>query len=339
MTVLAELVRSHIARWQSASVEIGVFGTSEPDRVAAYFEVFCLEHLGTGVQSALFYGSSAGCVAGLRLDDASEVVVKAYQPAWEEGFLAGVVAVQAHLSERGFPCAKPLLGPARAGPAWATVETFVADPGMKAFSTKEEMNASASGLGTLVDACRPLDLPALGGHPLNPSADRLYPTPHNPIFDFSMGAEAAGWIDDFARAAKDARQVDASPPVIGHTDWSARNIRIEQVALVAVYDWDSMALCAESTLVGQAAATWRSTGEIDDPIAPDADDVLEYTAAYEKASGRVFDSTQTRATLAAALWVLAYSARCEHALEMVTGHHVERARARLADGGRAFLSS
>jgi hypothetical protein len=57
------------------------------------------------------------------------------------------------------------------------------------------------------------------------------------------------------------------------------------------------------------------------------------------ASGRPFTAEQRDAALAAALWVLAYTARCEYALEAATGRKVERARARLAAQGWAYLRS
>jgi Phosphotransferase enzyme family len=339
VATLVKLVRSHIDRWQSASVEDGVFGTTEPEAVTRYLEIFCEQSLGATAESALFYGSSAGCVAGLRLQDGREVVIKAYQPAWERAFLVAVAGAQTHLSDSGFPCPKPVFGPGRAGPAWAMAESLVVDPGMRVLETRAEMGASASGLATLIHICQGLNLPGLGHHPLTAAHGSLYPAPHNPIFDFSLDSESAKWIDDLARAAKDARAFDGTPPVIGHTDWSARNIRVDHDMLVAAYDWDSMALCAETTLVGQAAATWRSTGEAEDPVAPDANEVCEYISAYEQSSGRAFDLVQVRAALAAALWTLAYSARCEHALESATGRRLERARARLWNSGGEFLRS
>ncbi len=166
----------------------------------------------------------------------------------------------------------------------------------------------------------------------------MYPQPHNPIFDFSLRAEGARWIDRFAAAAKAARAVDDSRPTVVHTDWSARNIRLENGELVVAYDWDSLAEATESVAVGQAAATWRSTGEATDPIAPGSDEVQAYLSAYEVGSHRLFTAEQRQSALAAALWVLAYTARCEYALEASTGKRVERARARLTDDGWSYLS-
>jgi hypothetical protein len=332
---LSELVSAHVERWQTASVELGVFGAGSPEEVARHFELLCADRLGSEIDSGLFYGSSAGCVAGVRLMDGREVVVKAYQPSWGEGFLGAVGRVQARLEATGFPCPTPVLGPVQAGPALAMVESRLPDPGMRVLEGTDDLAASATGLADLIDRCRSVEAGGLADHPMRADSG-LYPTPHNPLFDFTADVERAAWIDELAAAAIRGR-LGGGPVLIGHTDWSARNIRVEHGTLVAAYDWDSVALVAEPTIVGQAAATWRSTGEADDPIAPDAGEVLEYLAAYERAAGTTFDENEVRATLASALWVLAYTARCEHALESVTGRRVERARARLAADGARFL--
>lgn len=212
------------------------------------------------------------------------------------------------------------------------------DPGMRTLATETEMAASALGLARHVTLCRGLAEPALHyQHPLRADRGQLYPQPHNPLFDFSLRAGGARWIDELAEAAKLARSTDGSVATVAHTDWSARNLRIEDQEVVVAYDWDSLALVTESVAVGQAAATWRSTGEASDPIAPGPDEVTAYLSAYESAAGRFLTAEQRRAGMAAALWVLAYTARCEHALEAVTGKRVERGRARLADDGWAFL--
>jgi hypothetical protein len=111
----------------------------------------------------------------------------------------------------------------------------------------------------------------------------------------------------------------------------------DQRGVVVAYDWDSLSMVTESVAVGQAAATWRSSGEATDPIAPDPEAVDAYLHACGMASGRPFPGDERRAALAAALWVLAYMARCEHALEAATRRKVERARARLAAQGWAYL--
>jgi len=338
VAALAELIALHIERWDTSSVEQGVFHTSEPEVVAHELEAFAETSLGSSVREALFYASSAGCVAGVVLDDGQRVVMKAYQAQWGRPFLSAVRRVQEELNHAQFPCARPIFGPDRAGPALATVEELVADPGMRTLSNGE-MAPSAHGLARQVSLCRGLSDAALRDqHPLSSATGELYPQPHNPVFDFSQRTADAIWIDELAQAAQVARRIDGFRLTVVHTDWSARNVRIKDGALTVAYDWDSVAEVTESVAVGQAAATWRSTGEVSDPIAPSPDEVQAYLSAYGDGADNHFSVEQRQAAMAAALWVLAYTARCEHALEACTGKRVERARARLADDGWAFLS-
>jgi hypothetical protein len=119
---VTDLVASHMDRWQTSIVEVGVFETAEPARVASHLTVFAEGVLGSVVVDGLFYGSSSGCVLGVVLDDYRQVVIKAYQRQWGSDFLNAVQRIQHHLALVGFPCPRPLVGPTPTGPALATVE-------------------------------------------------------------------------------------------------------------------------------------------------------------------------------------------------------------------------
>jgi hypothetical protein len=164
------------------------------------------------------------------------VVVKAYQRQWGRSFLEAVGRVQGHLAEAGFPCPHPLVSPGDAGPALATVEDFVPDPGMAALSGDLAMAVSAQGLAAQIEHCRALSEPDLQRHPLGRAGDGLYPQPHNPLFDFSRRENEAAWIDRLAAAAVTARDRHRLAATVAHTDWSARNIRIDRDRVVVAYD-------------------------------------------------------------------------------------------------------
>lgn len=113
-------------------------------------------------------------------------------------------------------------------------------------------------------------------------------------------------------------------------------MRLGADAPVAVYDWDSLALVAESQALGGAAATWCKTGEGPD-VTPTSEEIDEYIAAYESARGARLTRAQRRATLAAAVWNMAYTARCEHSID--PGEEVWTAtRPRLRAEAEALLS-
>ena len=150
-----------------------------------------------------------------------------------------------------------------------------------------------------------------------------------------MFETAASSMLAIAAQALDVVRKDRSPPRLMHGDWSAANVRFSQTQLLAVYDWDSLIFAPMSRAVGVAAATWSSSGGSGEPIAPSASEVAEYVREFESVSGR-FSDVERQAAHANALYCLAYTARCEHALG-VDGGGRRRARARLLAEGTALL--
>lgn len=59
------------------------------------------------------------------LQGCRRVFLKAHKLDRSAEFLEAVRRVQSHLFKRGFPCPRPLAGPASFGPELATVEEFV----------------------------------------------------------------------------------------------------------------------------------------------------------------------------------------------------------------------
>jgi Ser/Thr protein kinase RdoA (MazF antagonist) len=343
MESVAGLVANELERWGTSAVEEKIFGTGDPDWIGGAVERFCQDHLGGPPTEALFYRSSVGSVIGVRLTTGMDVVVKVYQERWTTSFLGATQSVQRHLGGRGFPCPAPLssacpLMPGR--PNLVTAETWLSDPGMTVPIGPRARSVSAAGLARQIDWCR--DVPELSGlddQPLRTPVGELYPEPHSPLFDFGATADAAEWIDEFASQGARRRECDDGPPVAAHTDWSARNVRLGDEAVVAVYDWDSMALVQESVAVGQAAATWSVTSEPGGSEFPSVVQIAAFIRDYEAAAHHQLTDAQWQAAGAAAAGVLAYTARCEHALSLTGRASQEQggARARLKQDGKALL--
>ena len=343
---VARLVAAQHARWGVDAVDREVFGTGDPAAIAAILERFCRRQLGTEVVEGLFYGASAGCVVGLRLADGAAVVVKAYQARWRAPFLRAVQEVQVHMAGAGVPCATPVRGPAPVVPGrphQAIVESHLPDPGLRPYVSNAARRVSAAGLARQIAAGRGLVSSEarvrLENHPLRRVAGGLYGEPHSPLFDFAGTAEGAEWIDALATRAMRVRDADDRPPVVAHTDWSARNVRLNEAGLVAVYDWDSVALVAESTAIGQAAVTWSVTADPGGTEFPGVRDIVGFVTDYEESAGALLDDVQRRAAAAAAVYTLAYTARCEHSLDVkgMARPDQHAARDRLAEDGARLL--
>jgi hypothetical protein len=336
------VVAAELALWGVGTVDAAVFGTDDPEGIATSVSSFCETHLGVRPVGAMFYRASAGCVVGLCLRSDQLVVLKAYQARWSEPFLGAVQTIQADAAAAGFPCARPRLAPTAlpGRPNLAVVESWWPDPGMRALRSAQARRVSASGLAAQIRLGADVGAPAaLLGHPLESTGGNLYPQPHSPLFNFEATADGAEWIDDLARLAARLRGTDPTPPVVAHMDWSARNIRLGDEELLAVYDWDSVALVPETTAVGQAAATWCVTAEPDGWEFPLSDEIVAYVEEFEAAAGRRFSPAQWRAAGGAAAWVLAYTARCEHSLAVIGEARPDQhgARDRLAQDGPTLL--
>ncbi len=341
-------VEAHFVHWAGTGVgaiERDVLGTDSPGEVAHLFERFCVERLAARPEGALFYVASAGCVLGVHLESGDDVVIKAYQRRWSSPLLSAVQRSQERVADGGIPCPRPRLGPTQFAadrPNLALVETWIADPGMHPGRSASEREVSARGLSLQIALCLHLDgVEALASHPLRTPDERLYPEPHSPLFDFDATAAGAAWIDDLARLALLARDQDDSAAVVAHTDWSARNVRFDEERLLAVYDWDSLALVRESTALGQAAMTWSVTADPGGTEFPDSDDVLAFIHDYQRARSRPLTTVQLRAARAAALYTLAYTARCEHSLDVqgIARPDQYSARTRLEEASAAQLEA
>jgi hypothetical protein len=308
-----------------ASLEAAVFRTDDAAVVVERIDELARAGAGAAVATIDWYVPSVSCVAGVTLDDGREVVVRAYQSSITPAFVDGVVRIQRHVAGSGFPAPAPRSGPLRTSWGLGRVEEVLPDPGM-ARPPASALAVSAAGLASLVTLTDALPSDGLGEHPML-RFEGLYPRPHSPLFDFEATAAGAEWIDEIATAAAAVLAEERAAPTVAHTDWSSRNIRIAGSQIIAVYDWESLAATTEARAVGNAAATWRALGHLDDPIAPDADELTAYIDAYSEV--RPLTSAQRRIALAKTVHALAYTARCEHSLR--PGIRTGRASARLRD--------
>jgi hypothetical protein len=309
---LTGLVASAHAAGEPA-LERRVLGTDDPTEVASVIEAFVDRRLGP-VADALFYRRSVGIVAGLRLGDGSQVVLKVHHWNAAAPRLAPVHQVQRELAGRGLPAPRPLVGPEPLGRGMATVEELVAG-GRPEGPGPVVRRSLARGLSAFVDAAAPLVGRAPVGGPLmlrEPGAP-LWFEPHDVRFDFGATGTGAEWIDQLATQARRRLEPAGSDLVIGHFDWRVENLGFRGAEIVAIYDWDAVCAAPEPVVVGNAAAQftadWTSGGA--DPL-PTVDEMRAFVADYESARGRSFSTAERQVLDAANLSACAYGARCAH---------------------------
>jgi Phosphotransferase enzyme family len=314
-------------------VERLIFGGGDGAEIDAVVSKFAEARLGSPVKAVLFRRTSVGVVTGVELLDRRRVVIKAHQPQQPIEVLTTFFVTQRYLADQGFPCPRPVIPPAPIGKGLATAEEF-RDEGSFADPHDPAIRAAlAEALVRLVGLTRPLGAPTSLRHTWSLwSSDELWPaTAHSPIFDLARTSPGAEWIDELAREARALLRTDG-PAFLVHSDWSGKHFRFdERGEITVVYDWDSLALRTEVQALGIAAGTFTSNFELDLFYAPAPEEVTGFIGAYSRAREVPLNEEETIDAHAAA-YVIAYTARCEHALGQ-RGDFTEG----LARFGRAYL--
>jgi hypothetical protein len=270
---------------------------------------WCRRWLGAEPVAVLFRAGYLSEVTGLRLADGREVVVKARPPAPR---LRGCVAAQAALAGAGFPCPRPLAGPAPLGRLAATAEELVPGgsllpPGPGAAGRFARLLAEL-----VLLAPDPAALPTLRPSPAWAAWDHdrpgLWPLPDDRDGDLDDHPGPA-WLDRVGAAVRSRLAGLGLPPVVGHADWESQNIRWRGDRPLAVHDWDSAIAQPEAVVAGLAAAVWPADGTPDQ--AATVEQTEQFLAAYEQARGRPWTPAERQACWAAGLWVRAFNAKKE----------------------------
>jgi hypothetical protein len=275
----------------------------DPASLASWCEV----HLGSPVADELFRGGNLARVVGARLSDGREVVVRV-RPSQPRS--AACAQVQRRLFESGYPCPRPLAGPAQFGEYEATAESYVPGGAMLPESGRraEPFAAALAQLVSLAPA--PEEVPSLAPTPSwaawNHSEEGLWPWPDDQEIDLNQVAGPA-WLDAAAQAARRRLRQGLGKAVIGHCDWYTENLRWRGNQLLVAYDWDSLIADTEPVIAGLAAAIYLF------PELPTVTETGDFLAAYTAARGRPFSSGELQCCWAAGAWTRAVDAKEEYA--------------------------
>jgi hypothetical protein len=310
-----DVVAAHLAEWDSAFVELAIYGHADAARIAAALDEICFATLGSRATGALFYRSSVAAVAGLELRDGRRVVVKAHQPDQPRSVLAGLVQLQAHVAATTRLAPQPLAGPLPFANGFATIEEHDARGATADAHDPAVRRAIAIALHEIVELLAPFaDDSQVPEHLLfSLPPDVLWPRPHSRLFDFEATRAGAEQIDALAAAARVALG-PVGRIVLGHGDWRVEHFRFAGGRVVLAYDWQSVCRCAEAAVIGFAAHAFCADWSRDDPRqAPTLAEARAFVADYESAREAPLERDERRLCGAAFAYSVAYTARCGHA--------------------------
>lgn len=272
---------------------------------------WCRLHLRAEPVDELLRAGHLSSVLGLRLDDGRKVVVKVREAAPR---LDACIAVQAALSQAGFPCPQPLTSVTDLDGSAVTAETYLPG-GAPMPGTDREARPFAEAFAALIRLAPPPEhVPSLAPAPAwvawNHQGSGLWPMPDDDDRDMNEIKDAPGWIDRAGRAAQDRLRAHRASDVIGHCDWYAGNLRWSGNNLLVAHDWDSVFVDSEAAVVGFAAAVYPTTD-------PGGEATLEETEQFIRSYVDVSDHALTlkdvECAWAAGVWLRAFDSRKQHA--------------------------
>jgi hypothetical protein len=287
-----------------------IFATADSAAIGDMIGAWVDRHADGAFDGVTSFEMSVGAGAAVRLTDGRLRFVKVWPGTVDRWELEAQLHVQAALSQRGYPAPGVLAGPLPLGPGVAVlmefdrrgVATDVRIPGVR--------DAMARALARLVrDAQGFAALPDL---PVRQLPEAIWPKPHNVLFDFPATATGAEWLDTMAQQALAEMRTARAPYVVGHLDWSAKNMRMGDGEIAVIYDWDAVFVDRETVIVGSAAAHFPVTWELPVPATPTFQESAAFVHAYEAARGRPFTDAERAEVASGMTYARAYTARCEH---------------------------
>jgi hypothetical protein len=258
---------------------------------------------------------SVAAAVTVDLPGRSPILVKAWAGGTDRHALSAQLAVQRAMAANGYPAPTVLTGLSTLGPALAVAMSYNRDGEPTDARIPRVREHMARGLAQFtVEADSYREAPGLPRRCL-PIGKAIWPPPHNALFDFEATSKGAEWIDSAAKDALAVMRKASSRIVVGHHDWSAKNMRMGPDGIAVLYDWDAVFLDREAFVLGSAAAHFPVTWELPVPETPTIEQVAVFIEAYARARGSGLSRSELTETAAGATYARAYKARCEHALD------------------------
>lgn len=293
-----------------------ILGSVDAGAIATRVEAHVRGELGAAVVACPLFTQSVGAVFVLDLDDGRRVVLKAHTA--DTAGLSAAYRIQHQLAGAAYPCAPVVSAPRPWPDRAAAIMGYLDAPPADDPHAPSTRRALAEGLALITELAGNGDIVGSTSDLPRASlpADSLFPPAHNVLFDLS--APGGEWIDARARAARDTLDTSAAHPIATHGDFSAANVRVSAGAVAAVFDLDSLELVDEATALARTAVHYTYRG--DAPWTwPTRAQAIAFVDDYlrARAPSRRPDLDRRRLD-AAAIYALAYTARCEFSITAAT---------------------
>ncbi|HET6874301.1 MAG TPA: phosphotransferase [Acidimicrobiales bacterium] len=320
---VAEVLAERCRRGLTA-MELACFGTERPEEIIDLVSAFVGSPNGWEPR-VILYSVSIGVVVGLELEDGEKVVVTAFPPYHDAGFLEAADGVRRRLLAGGYPAPAPRGGVRRLGKGLGWVEDWLEAPAAQ--PPASVVVPLARELARLVELCRqvqPSDALRRSWQSFE-GAVGIWRRPLRPGMD-PYGVPGKAWVEAIARAGRADAEACPGPELVGHVDWRPDNVRFApDKGLAAVYDWDSIQLTHLVHLLAGACTGLRPDG------------MAAFLQAHDEATGTALARPARLAVAGRVVWSHAIWARYEE----VEGRRSDDQRflPRLVEDARAYRAA
>ncbi|MFI4937881.1 MAG: phosphotransferase [Candidatus Berkiellales bacterium] len=289
-----------------------VVGSDDPNTVQPWIDKVINQYQETPVEKILFIESSIGVVFGFSLSNGQKIVLKIYSEKIPLTYLEQMNHIQNIFYKEDFPAPKVLspifpFGKTLAG-FYQLIDGNKEDPHNSLI--RKQLAKYLAKFSDIVDKHQ---LPPMENFLQQASRKKLWPTPHNVLFNLKKTSRGAGWI---ANKARNAQKILHSFPLkkkLAHTDWGVKNTIFRDKQPVGIFDWDSLGAMSEAEMVGRAAAQFTADWESEFKITPSPEEGRDFVAEYEIYRQKKFTSNEYKVVSAAADHLITIIARFEHA--------------------------
>src|SRR5579872_3028862 len=265
--MLADYLQSYFKDKELKDIFKDVTGTDQPQEIQPLIVEKINKHLYSTIEKIIFIQSSIGVVFGFSLKNKQKIILKAYSPKLFASYLTEMNRIQDIFYQEKFPVPKVLspifaFGNTHAG-LYELIEGENEDAHQPAI--RSELAKYLAEFVTIVDK-----------HQIKPMKNffqqtaqkRLWPLPHNVLFNLEKSSKGAGWIAKKAMQAKKIISSENFPKILAHTDWGIKNAIFQNKKLTGVFDWDSLGSMSEPEMVGRAAAQFTADWEASFKVTP-----------------------------------------------------------------------
>lgn len=308
--MIEEYLGSYFQQEELKQIFKDVVGLADPKEIHTYIRQPIQQFLHSTILDTLFLQTSNGVVFGFKLEE-KNVILKVFPQQLSSAFLQQTNYIQERLYQEGFPAPKVLSPIFSFGNTFAGLYEFIPgakeDPHSEAVRTELAKNLAI--FSELIDYYQFLPL---SNNFQRTFGNKLWPLPHNILFNLKKTTRGAGWIAQKAIAARKVLKAYPQPLKLAHTDWGIKNAIFVNQKLVSVIDWDSLGAMSEPEMVGRAAAQFTADWGVDFKVTPTPEEGRAFIQAYENYRQRRFTQEEYLVASASADALISLIARLEH---------------------------